>query len=76
MSIGIGQILIILLLGSLLFGNAPKLIKDLASGVGAGITEVRNAIAEKPPLASKETEASSNLATGKLARYKNWRRTR
>jgi len=44
MSIGIGQVLIILLLGILLFGNAPKIIKDLGKGVGAGILEVRNAV--------------------------------
>ena len=44
MSIGIGQVLIILLLGILLFGNAPKIIKDLGHSVGAGILEVRSAM--------------------------------
>jgi Sec-independent protein translocase protein TatA len=47
MSIGIGQVLIILLLGILLFGNAPKVIKDLGKGLGAGILEVRKAVKDE-----------------------------
>ncbi len=64
MSIGIGQVLIILLLGILLFGNAPKIIKDLGKGVGAGILEVRNAMtasteARTSDDAEKETTGAS-----------------
>ena len=33
MSIGLGQILLILLLSLLFFGNVPKLLKDIALGL-------------------------------------------
>ena len=33
MSIGLGQILLILLLSLLFFGNVPKLLRDLAFGL-------------------------------------------
>jgi Sec-independent protein translocase protein TatA len=64
MSIGIGQVLIILLLGILLFGNAPKIIKDLGKSVGAGILEVRKAMqpsaeARTSDEAEKETPSAS-----------------
>nr|YP_007890508.1 Sec-independent protein translocase component tatA/E [Andalucia godoyi]AGH24002.1 Sec-independent protein translocase component tatA/E [Andalucia godoyi] len=33
MSLGLGQILVVLLVLVLLFGNLPKMLKDLASGI-------------------------------------------
>jgi Sec-independent protein translocase protein TatA len=33
MSLGFGQILIILIFGLLLFGNLPKIFKDLGKGI-------------------------------------------
>lgn len=62
MSIGIGQLLIILLLGILLFGNAPRLIKDLK----LGITEVRKALSTQEKGAtttSNEREVSKDDST-------------
>jgi len=35
MSIGVTQLIILIIIGILLFGNLPKIIKDLGSGISA-----------------------------------------
>lgn len=43
MSIGITQLIILIIIGILLFGNLPKILKDLGSGIVALKKEVNNA---------------------------------
>ncbi len=46
MSIGITQLIILVIIGILLFGNLPKILKDLGSGIVALKKEVTKEIPE------------------------------
>lgn len=54
--IGFGQILIVLLIVLLLFGNLPKLLKDLAQGIKLFQKTLQEKETEKP---SKQIESEN-----------------
>jgi Sec-independent protein translocase protein TatA len=61
MSVGFGQILVILFLLVLLFGNVPNLMKDLVNG----IQYLKQAFKEEDPKAIEQKEDSMNETSSK-----------
>lgn len=62
MSIGITQLIILIIIGILLFGNLPKILKDLGSGIVALKKEVNKTEGEKEKeLSEKSLVDKENL---------------
>nr|AGH24451.1 Sec-independent protein translocase component tatA/E [Reclinomonas americana ATCC 50284] len=57
MSVGIGQILVVLLLVVLLFGKFPNLSKNLTDG----LTNIRNVLEQKKEIASDNIKKKEDI---------------
>ena len=58
MSIGFGQILVLVLIAVLLFGNLPKVIKDLGKGTSEAIKEIKSTYNKVSEESGKEDSVS------------------
>jgi len=71
MSIGITQLIILIIIGILLFGNLPKIIKDLSSGISTLKKEVDTEGDSRKELSAKTSVESKPSTEAQTVKKKN-----